>query len=110
MGGGNYSTGGGINNNTRTGQAICIPGNYCSDGIIQPCPQGKYGSDPGLAVITCNGWCPSANQCPLGTANPIPCTGQTYSVGAGWSCAPCPGTNKYELPCHDSRYCCFQGG
>jgi hypothetical protein len=110
VGGGNYTVGGGANNQTRTGQEICKPGNYCIGGVIQPCPKGKYGATPGLSENSCTNWCPPAHACPLGTAVPIECTGQTYNVGAGFDCAPCPGDNTFELPCHDSRYCCFQGG
>lgn len=112
VGGGNYTTGGGANNQTRTGEEVCEKGSYCIDGIIQPCPKGKYGNTSGLSVVSCNGWCPPAHQCPLGTKDPIECTGQTYAVGAQWDCAPCPGSENstFTLSCHDSRYCCFQGG
>mmetsp|Transcript_3555 Transcript_3555/g.5536 ORF Transcript_3555/g.5536 Transcript_3555/m.5536 type:complete len:1103 (+) Transcript_3555:128-3436(+) len=109
--GGYYSIGGDLDNTTRKGEEKCLPGNYCLDGIIQPCPKGRYGNEYGLSDAACSGYCPPGFYCPQGTSDPIPCPAFTYSSGGSWTCNICPGSHDENrpLPCQDSRTCCFRG-
>ena len=107
VGSGNFSTGGDSTNRTRTGQEICRPGYFCSNGIALSCPKGKYGNSYGLSQEVCTDWCPPAKYCPEATAEPIPCPHNHYAQGATWLCSECPATRSSELTCQDKRSCCF---
>jgi len=109
VGGGNYTIGGDSTNTTRSGQEICPAGTYCSDGIVNLCPKGRFGSSPGQSVPTCTDWCPPGHYCPPGTSLPKPCPEGFYAAGAAWSCSACPGTRTTPLQCQNSRECCFRG-
>ena len=109
VGAGNYTVGGDATNTTRTGQQVCLPGTFCENGIVHLCPKGRYGDQSGAAVKTCSGWCPPGFYCPAGTSNPLPCEGQSYSVGSSWACSECPGIRTTPLLCKTSRACCFRG-
>lgn len=109
VGGGNYTVGGDKTNTTRTGQEICQPGTYCSNGIVNLCPKGRYGSSSGQSVPSCTGWCPPGFYCPAGTSNPLKCAEGYYAAGAAWACSACPGVRTTPLQCQDSRECCFRG-
>jgi hypothetical protein len=109
VGGGNYTVGGDLTNTTRTGQEICKAGTYCSDGIVNLCPKGRYGDTNGQSVSTCTGWCPPGHYCVAGTSKPTPCQAGYYSTGAAWACSACPGTRTTPLACQTSRECCFRG-
>lgn len=109
VGGGNYTTGGSSDNRTRSGQEMCSPGTYCSNGMAFACPKGKYGDTSGLSVPECSGWCTKGHYCPTGTANPIVCPPNYYSEGAAWLCSECPGARSTPLTCNDKRSCCFMG-
>ena len=50
---------------------FALRGTYCSDGIVNLCPKGRYGSSIGSSVSTCTGWCPAGHYCPAGTAEPF---------------------------------------
>ncbi len=109
VGGGNYTIGGDKTNTTRTGQEICQAGTYCSDGIVNLCPKGRFGSSPGQSVPTCTDWCPPSHYCIAGTSKPVKCPEGYYAACAAWACSACPGTRKTPLQCQDSRECCFRG-
>lgn len=109
VGGGNYTVGGTADNLTRTGQEVCLPGTFCSDGIVNLCPKGRYGSKSGSSVATCTGWCPSGHYCPAGTSEPFPCAEGYYATGASWNCSACPGERETPLLCKTGRECCFRG-
>lgn len=111
VGGGNYTVGGTDNvyNMTRTGQKVCLPGTYCSDGVVNLCPKGRYGVSEGSSVPTCTGWCPAGHYCPAGTSEPFLCSEGYYATGAAWNCSACPGQRDTPMPCNDARECCFKG-
>jgi hypothetical protein len=109
VGGGNYTVGGGTNNMTRTGQNICLAGTFCTDGIVNLCPKGRYGAYAGQSVSTCTGWCPAGHYCPAGTSEPLPCPEGYYATGAAWACSQCPGQRSTPLLCNTARECCFRG-
>ena len=54
-------------------QVQCPPGTYCMEGVRRPCPQGTYGSSPGLSSSRCSGPCHAGYYCPQGSPSPIPC-------------------------------------
>ena len=60
VGSGFYSTGG-SSSSTRTGEARCEAGFYCSGGVRLACKEGHYGESPGQTEDTCSG------ECPVGT-------------------------------------------
>jgi len=93
---------------TRTGQNVCLPGTFCSDGIVNLCPKGRFGSTAGQSVPTCTGWCPPGHYCEAGTSSPLLCPEGYYSTGAAWACSACPGERVTPLQCQDSRECCFR--
>ena len=66
---GNYSTGGSVA--TRTSETICpIGSNYCpGDGLIYPCPVGRYGFSSGLMSANCAGPCTAGYFCNVGSLN-----------------------------------------
>ena len=115
VGGGNYTTGGNaLTNATRRDQAVCEKGFFCEDGLIQPCPRGRYGNVAGLTDAVCTQICPAGYYCPEGSPEPVPCEPGLYSGGGAWECSICPGLddiedlNTVQLPCQDSRSCCFR--
>ena len=105
--GGYYSYGG--TNSTRWAQAVCPLGYFCSGGVAQPCPNGRYGNSTGLMTNDCNGLCPPGFYCPQGTGAPLPCPINYYSVSGAWFCNQCPGytTMNVSILCQTSRSCCF---
>jgi hypothetical protein len=107
--GGYYSVGGNRENTTRRAQAQCPPGFYCINGVIQPCPAGRYGNEHGLTDITCSGYCPAGYYCPSGTPEPIPCPPEAYSLAGSGICNVCPDSEQKVLTCQDSMTCCFRG-
>lgn len=109
VGGGNYTVGGNTLNTTRTGQAVCLPGTYCSDGVVNLCPKGRYGDTRGSSVSSCTGWCPSGHYCPAGTSKPFACAAGYYATGAAWNCSSCPGERDTPMQCNTARECCFKG-
>mmetsp|Transcript_16743 Transcript_16743/g.24809 ORF Transcript_16743/g.24809 Transcript_16743/m.24809 type:complete len:534 (-) Transcript_16743:223-1824(-) len=50
-----YYSIGGNGPSTRTNQANCPPGSYCTDGVRYLCPAGTYGSSSGLSTRECDG-------------------------------------------------------
>jgi hypothetical protein len=74
---------------TRTTQAQCEPGYYCTSGVRQLCPAGRYGSSSGLSSSTCTGACDTGGfLCPAGSTKKTQeaCGfGQTYP--SEWYCA-----------------------
>lgn len=114
VGGGNYTVGGSSERNTtRRAQAVCQRGTFCTDGLVQPCPRGRYGDAIGLTDSVCTQICPAGFYCPEGSPEPIKCPPGHYSGGGGWECNACPGIGEgdlssTELPCQDSKSCCFR--
>ena len=62
VGSGFYSTGG-SSSSTRTGEARCEAGFYCSGGVRLACKEGHYGESPGQTEETCSGECPVGTTC-----------------------------------------------
>lgn len=112
--GGYYTIGGNAAlNTTRRGQAVCDRGYFCTDGLIQPCPRGRYGDAVGLTDSVCTQICPAGYFCPEGSPTPIICPPGHYSGGGAWECNVCPGIasgnlESVKLPCQNSRSCCFR--
>ena len=63
-----YSTGGAFD--TRTGQAQCQPGAWCSAGERLLCSKGRYGSTAGLDTPDCSGPCLAGYYCDAGSNTP----------------------------------------
>eukprot|EP00644_Phytophthora_capsici_P013892 jgi/Phyca11/119984/e_gw1.40.311.1 len=79
-----------VTSGRRTDETICPPGSYCAGGVQYLCPEGTYGSAPGLASKTCSGKCQDGYVCPPGSssAQATPCPAGTYSRN-GKFCASC---------------------
>lgn len=106
---GYYTIGGHPTNRTRSSQARCPPGHYCSNGIIQPCPPGTYGLTAGLLSKKCTGVCPAGFRCPEKSIEPIRCEVGSYSTGGTSTCTPCPGGRSRLIgtqACVHKRECC----
>ncbi|KAJ1448052.1 hypothetical protein M885DRAFT_167469 [Pelagophyceae sp. CCMP2097] len=101
-----YYTFGGTNS-TRTRQAKCKPGTFCSAGLVYDCPQGKY--QPLHGATKCDLLCPTGAYCPQRSPAPLPCAEGTYSTGAAHSCSKCPNFDAgsgLAQRCFDDRLCC----
>ena len=97
---------------TRSGQAPCPPGSYCTkEGIALPCPSGRFAALPGHTSSACQGPCAAgfacstpgsstpqgdgpctdpAYFCPLGTPRPVQVSEGHFSTSAGAAQLPCP--------------------
>ena len=62
-------------NATRQAFQVCLPGNFCSKGVMFQCPSGRWGSRKAENSSSCEGACPSGYFCPPGTQSPTahPC-------------------------------------
>lgn len=105
---GYYTTGGGADGKTRSGQRACEPGTYCEKGETHPCPSGTYGKSYKMKNSACSGFCPPGFFCPEATVIPQRCQAGTYSVGGNSKCSVCPGGKDYSQgqSCVDARKCC----
>ena len=61
VGAGNYSTPNTSDPTLRTGQAVCLPGQYCLGGIMYPCPAGRYGTTS-ASTSSVSAQCPTFDQ------------------------------------------------
>ena len=68
-----YSTGGGIT--TRSGEAVCPAGSYCTGGVRVECPSGRYGGTEGLADANCTALCAAGTYCEESAVREQPCGG-----------------------------------
>ena len=86
---------------TRSHQAICPLGSYCTKGIRRSCPPGTYGDKPGLATSACAGNCPLGHYCPLGSTNGTAhrCPAGRYGGIVGLGTSACSGR------CMEGYYC-----
>ncbi|ETW03965.1 hypothetical protein H310_04372 [Aphanomyces invadans] len=94
----------------------CPPGSYCINGLVTPCPLGRYGNATGLTTALCSGPCPEGFYCPVGTETPIACLDpSTYCpiesskpqvVSLGYYSLPTASpTRSLQLPCDPGSYC-----
>jgi hypothetical protein len=78
-----YYSLGGVDDTTRSAQALCGVGNFCTEGLSRACPLGYYGNTTGLYSPFCSGSCPAGYYCLGGTVNPTPCGGDTVFCPGG---------------------------
>ncbi|KAF0698605.1 Aste57867_10762 [Aphanomyces stellatus] len=90
-----------------TSQTVCDVGYFCQGGIRYQCPSGTYGTDAGLTVGQCSGWCAAGYFCPPGStlAMAQPCPMGSYSIRGQGACMACPSA-RATMPCQDKRECC----
>ena len=86
---------------TRTGQQLCLPGSYCAQGVMRPCPEGTFGADAGLQTAACSGPCLAGFYCPVGTINStsLRCPAGRYGATQGLYNSACTG------PCASGFHC-----
>ena len=90
------------NEQTRTGQTQCAPGQYCdSSGVAKPCPAGRYGATTGLTTALCSGPCAKGHYCLEAStkAHQYPCPQGTYGDVSGLADAACSGPCAPEYDC-----------
>lgn len=58
---------------TQTGEFLCPPGYYCSNGAMKACPVGRYGSVIGLQRPECSAACVAGTYCLAGSVIPTSC-------------------------------------
>lgn len=97
---GHYTVGG-SNSSTRTDQVLCPAGSYCTGGIRQPCPAGRYGFLTGLTSSNCSGLCAKGYYCPAGStvATQNLCPIGRYGDREGLGSADCSGACLRALDC-----------
>ena len=64
-------------------------GSYSTDGVIIPCPPGRYGNTEGLQTSFCTSLCVPGSYCPSGSIQPYPCPIGSYCPD-GIEHIPCP--------------------
>ncbi len=96
---GSYSIGG-TSKMTRSGIATCETGYFCTAGVRQDCPAGRFGNEYGAATAECSGICSAGYFCAARSTSP--------------SSGPC-GTDQLAQPHADeytggaSAYYCPKG-
>lgn len=72
---------------TRTGQSQCTAGKYCSNGVREDCPAGRYGSSDGETSSSCSGQCTGGFFCAAGSISP---TAELCGTGSQPQTMYCP--------------------
>eukprot|EP00752_Nemacystus_decipiens_P014158 g12590.t1 len=101
---------------TRTAQAECEPGFYCTGGARVPCPVGTIGSSAGLTSPSCSGPCPAGYFCGVSAIEGERCGGPRWycpegsshrlEVGAGnYSVEGPPDRRAAQAVCPTGTYC-----
>ena len=82
---GYYSTPESADPETRSGQALCPIGHYCTDGLKLVCPAGTFGGTTGLTTASCSGPCRAGFYCPQGSTSATlhPCGGSSFYCPEG---------------------------
>ena len=97
---GRFSTGG--TTRTRTATELCpATGVYCpGDGVISPCPAGRYGAGPGLSLANCTDGCTAGYFCPPQSVNGTaePCGGPDVYCPAATSVRRLVPVGSYSTP------------
>lgn len=73
----------------RVIEELCPMGSYCSEGVIIPCPVGRYGNTTGLQTDECSGECGDGTYCPAGSVLPSECP-VGYFCPTGKEVVMCP--------------------
>lgn len=91
----------GYNRTTRESTVPCPPGAYCTDGVINDCPAGRYGSSNRLSDAGCSGPCQKGHYCPAGSTSnrEFPCPIGHYGDREGLTTAFCSGKCVYPERC-----------
>lgn len=86
---------------TRTHEAPCPEGSYCTQGVRQPCPAGTFGRDARLATAACSGRCQKGFFCPAGSVTRIQraCPFGTFGADEGLGDEACSGSCLNPLDC-----------
>jgi hypothetical protein len=58
----------GLTESQGSREVICASNSFCLDGVLEFCPQGKYGNTPGMSDPACSGDCLAGYNCPEGSA------------------------------------------
>ena len=120
---GMYSIGG-FNTTTRTSAVECPAGTFCLNGVMSPCPAGRFGCSILVSEPQCSGpcldgfWCtngsdsdtqhacgegqayPSSVYCPSGSSSPLAVPAGHYGLGG----SP-PDRLASEAVCPLGHYC-----
>ena len=95
-----FFTAGGTKN-TRSQQIPCKAGSYCSQGMAQGCPAGRYGRTARLMDANCTGLCAKGYYCPTGStaSTQNPCPAGRYGATQGLTSSACSGSCLHPLDC-----------
>ncbi|CAM9183066.1 unnamed protein product, partial [Ectocarpus fasciculatus] len=83
----------GFNRTIRDSTTPCHPGSYCSNGIVNDCPAGRFGAVERLSDARCSGPCKKGHYCPPGSTSEVqfPCPIGRYGDKEGLTDAFCSG-------------------
>ena len=88
----------------------CPAGYFCPKNSTAPipCPAGKFGAVPGLAIPSCSGDCPLGSYCPLGTITPLRCPPGRFGSSMGLIDSTCS-SDCWQGGCNPEVSACMQG-
>ncbi len=108
----------GLDATNQVTQVACQPGQYCSDGVTNPCPAGTFGATEALPSSACSGPCAAGYTCPASSTSPTqtPCGGvgvycpegsamAMFAAPGEYTVGPTYATRTGILPCPSGSYC-----
>lgn len=79
---GEYTVGG-ADKSTRVSVLRCEPGHFCADGVMAPCPPGRFACASSVSDPQCSGPCDAGYYCPLASA-----LSKAVACGGPWVYCP----------------------